>query len=664
MIVFLYIFTRYPSQKVDLNSKTFYRYLNYSIPPFMTREEYIEICQRCTNRGFDVERGVVCGLTKEPASFEERCEHFNADPSAIAQADASKINVGPELTGEAKGLLRTQQDVGYGIIGGAAAAVAGALVWALVTVTTNFQIGYMAIGVGLLVGLAVRHFGYGIDQQFGVIGAFFALAGCALGNLLSQLVFIAEAESLSYYDVLLVINGDLIVTILRETFSPMDVVFYGIAGYEGYRFAFRTISEDMIADLSMGRTPSSPFAKYRLPVVSVLFVVLVTTAFFLRANTEGTKTYYYDSGKPMSAGKLKGGIAEGPWEYYYENGNLKMKGVFASGKQTGDWQYYEEDGHLYRKGSFRLGMQDGEWNDYYPNGATSSSGSYHLGRASGEWTYYYPDGTTQRKGILKLDKPDGTWEMFFENGKRDQVSTYVDGELSGLSTSWTGNGIKILEEEFDAGVSTRVRNKWNNKGEPEVINGEGVFKVYHDNGGISESGAIRNGYRSGIWKSYYADGAIKEEGEFINNVYLLKSFWSPKGEQLVKNGNGEHDIYNADETLLQSGPVQAGLRTGTWTTYFPGSSGVMVENTYSQGKLDGVQYMYYMSGKLLSEGTTRDNLRDGTWIWYHENEVVETSATFVRGKKEGEQKFYDSSGVLLRTERYKDGKLVDVTPHE
>src|SRR5579859_5535985 len=56
------------------------------------------------------------------------------------------------------------------ILGGLVAAIAGALVWALVTVSIKFQIGFMAVGVGFLVAWAVRTLGKGRAQMFGIIG--------------------------------------------------------------------------------------------------------------------------------------------------------------------------------------------------------------------------------------------------------------------------------------------------------------------------------------------------------------------------------------------------------------------------------------------------------------------------------------------------------------
>jgi hypothetical protein len=130
-----------------------------------------------------------------------------------------------ENTVDVVGKLRQQQDILHAIIGGAAAAIVSALLWAVITVSIKYQIGYMAIGVGLLVGFTVRYFGSGIDQPFGFVGAFFALVGCAFGNLFSQIGFIAESESLSYLETLSLLNLDVIISIYKDSFSPNGCSF-------------------------------------------------------------------------------------------------------------------------------------------------------------------------------------------------------------------------------------------------------------------------------------------------------------------------------------------------------------------------------------------------------------------------------------------------------
>ncbi|MEJ2510629.1 MAG: hypothetical protein P8Y72_03430 [Anaerolineales bacterium] len=66
--------------------------------------------------------------------------------------------------------LKLQQNLGLGIIGGAIGGLLGAVVWAAVTYLTEYQIGWLALGVGYLVGIGVRLLGKGIDKVFGIAG--------------------------------------------------------------------------------------------------------------------------------------------------------------------------------------------------------------------------------------------------------------------------------------------------------------------------------------------------------------------------------------------------------------------------------------------------------------------------------------------------------------
>ena len=67
--------------------------------------------------------------------------------------------------------VRDNQNLVSGLVGGAGAALLGAVIWAAVTVMTGYQIGWMAVGVGFLAGYGVRKFGQGVDTIFGVVGA-------------------------------------------------------------------------------------------------------------------------------------------------------------------------------------------------------------------------------------------------------------------------------------------------------------------------------------------------------------------------------------------------------------------------------------------------------------------------------------------------------------
>ena len=133
---------------------------------------------------------------------------------------------------------RDDQNLSLGVVGGTAAAVVGAVIWAVITVLTGYQIGWMAVGVGFLVGYAVRLLGKGVDPVFGYAGAAIALAGCLAGNLLTVVIMAARQENREIMTLLSQLTPGLAVDIMKDTFQPMDVLFYGLAVYEAYKISF------------------------------------------------------------------------------------------------------------------------------------------------------------------------------------------------------------------------------------------------------------------------------------------------------------------------------------------------------------------------------------------------------------------------------------------
>lgn len=145
--------------------------------------------------------------------------------------------------------LLGRQNLPAAIGAGAISALVGATVWAVVTVSSNYQIGWMAVGVGFLVGWAVRMAGKGVTQPFGIIGAVFALLGCALGNLFSIYGFAAKGLDISLFSVIGAVPFSTVLSGFAQAMQPMDFLFYGIAVYEGYKFSFHTASAEDLAAL-------------------------------------------------------------------------------------------------------------------------------------------------------------------------------------------------------------------------------------------------------------------------------------------------------------------------------------------------------------------------------------------------------------------------------
>ncbi len=158
---------------------------------------------------------IMSEATVEPPEFEE----MNHD-AAIAQ-------------------LRGQQNFALAVPAGIAAAIAGAVLWAVVVYVSGYALGLMAIAVGALVGYAVRVTGKGVDQKFGILGAVCAALGWALGTAFADVAMLAQLENLPFMTAFGQLGANGTVSLFMTAADPMDILFLGIAVFEGYKLAFR-----------------------------------------------------------------------------------------------------------------------------------------------------------------------------------------------------------------------------------------------------------------------------------------------------------------------------------------------------------------------------------------------------------------------------------------
>lgn len=173
-------------------------------------------------------------IPKPPEPQEQKAEDQVQPEFQISEQDAER----------ALDVFRQEQNLVVGSMAGLVAAVSGAAVWAGVTVVTEYQIGWMAVGLGFLVGIAIRTMGRGIDQVFGVVGAVMALVGCVLGNVFTIAWYISAQTGSSLMSVLTQLDMELMIDLITESFQVMDILFYGLALYFGYKYAFRQLTSD------------------------------------------------------------------------------------------------------------------------------------------------------------------------------------------------------------------------------------------------------------------------------------------------------------------------------------------------------------------------------------------------------------------------------------
>ena len=112
-------------------------------------------------------------------------------------------------------------------------ALCGAIVWAALSLATGYKIGIVAIVIGMLAGNGAARGGEGPTAQ--KIGA----AAAAFGYFFGQWLLIAfygfsQPDAPSLIQILL-LTPVIAFMILKETFSSINVLFLGIALYEGFQ---------------------------------------------------------------------------------------------------------------------------------------------------------------------------------------------------------------------------------------------------------------------------------------------------------------------------------------------------------------------------------------------------------------------------------------------
>ena len=221
----------------------------------MELKEKLEFCRQCINREQNSNGILLCGLTHSIPSFESECKDFKRDENEPDNYldDSAGLSFGEikeKLEPEIYQKFQKDQRFMFSIYFGFFACIVGAIIWALIAYLTNRQFGFIAILIGAIVGLTVKKIGKGFELKFAIIGAIFSLLGCIIGKLIIIIAFSAIMNNISFLDVLFVLDFSKLFLALKENSSFFDLIFYGIAIYEGFRFSYIRYTEKELWQIS------------------------------------------------------------------------------------------------------------------------------------------------------------------------------------------------------------------------------------------------------------------------------------------------------------------------------------------------------------------------------------------------------------------------------
>ena len=77
-----------------------------------------------------------------------------------------------------------------------------------------------------------------------------AMFGCILGNLMAICGLVALEEGVAFMEVFSRLTPGIAASLLSVTFSPIDLLFYGLALWQGYKLSFRQLSQEELRELA------------------------------------------------------------------------------------------------------------------------------------------------------------------------------------------------------------------------------------------------------------------------------------------------------------------------------------------------------------------------------------------------------------------------------
>ena len=165
----------------------------------------------------------------------------------VERGEAQQLvgTVYPELMRAAEAEQFTPQALLPAVAGGLLAAIVGGIVWGLIVILTDYEVGFVAWGIGFLAGfLVVRFAGGRKGVPLQAIAIVSSLVGIVLGKYIAYVYFIKEAvreqvseeaaDSIGYFDtdVMSAFRED-----FSDIFSGYDLLWAGLAIFTVWRMA-------------------------------------------------------------------------------------------------------------------------------------------------------------------------------------------------------------------------------------------------------------------------------------------------------------------------------------------------------------------------------------------------------------------------------------------
>ncbi len=313
---------------------------------------------------------------------------------------------------------------------------------------------------------------------------------------------------------------------------------------------------------------------------------------------------------------------------------------------------FYENGKIYSEGFLKNGKPEGYWKTYHPNGKLKSEGNRRNYLLDSTWIFYTEKGIPSLTYTYSKGRKEGKKQTFDENGKLKREDIYVNDTLSGTAREFYVNGSVQQTIPYKEGRENGTGYEFDTTGTIITI-------IEYKGGFVKNTERLNrrdaNGLKQGVWKDFYPNGKVQIEGRYLNdkkNGYFKEYNQQGNLLSITKWENG---------VLVNNPPELATIETVT--TRHPNGKPKEVGN-YKDGVPEGVFKQYdtsgviigseqYKDGILIAEGVLDlKNLQQGHWKEYHETGELRAEGDYKNGVKIGDWIFYYPNGKTDQKGKY------------
>ncbi len=348
---------------------------------------------------------------------------------------------------------------------------------------------------------------------------------------------------------------------------------------------------------------------------------------------------YYNTGI-LEGEKYHVNLYEGDKRYYYQVENNKVDGKYlltdnfgiklTSGFIKNDMlngvkTTFQKDNNILSEESFSNGKKIGISTDYYPNSQIRFQANFKDNAIDGKYTLNYITQQISCTGNYKMDQYDGEIQCFYPTATLKLVVNYKEGKFHGPYKKY--NEIGEITEEVNY-VNNQI---------------DGNHTIYYAKDKIKSIDSYKNGVPLS-YVSYFIDGSVEQESTFKDGkLDEIKSYHINKSLKSLRTYNTKEELvnikyYNSDGDLFFEEILSKGTNKQSIQYYADGRS-EKIKNT-------GFAQFRSLNGDLMSEGQLKNGSLHGDWTYYHPNQVIQSTCTYVDGVETGTRKIYLKHGSL------------------